>query len=645
MMQTPRPGDTLFTVQNLRHRHAAREILSDVSFTLHQGDRLGILGVNGAGKSTLMRLMAGADQPDAGSVTRRKGLSLGYLQQEFEGIEGQTVRACVEAGAAATRALLNSYAELNTRLHEAQGEELESLLAEQTALAEVLEHRDAWHLDRLVETVMQHLHLPPGDRLVETLSGGERRRVSLARTLVGQPELLLLDEPTNHLDADSIAWLETYLAEGDRTCVLVTHDRYFLDRIVNRMVELERGSVRAYAGNYSDYLEAKARELEVGAQQEQVRQNTLRRELAWVRKQPKARQAKSKAREEAYHALAAEAPPPPLDEIALRIPMGPVRLGKKVVELLGVGKRLGERWLFRDLTLSLLPGERIGVVGANGLGKTTLMRLIQGLVPPDEGQVELGPNTRFVYADQGRDQLNLDNTLLAEVAGDASQLQLEDRTITVRNYLRRFLFEDDQHQQPLRKFSGGEQNRAQLAKLLAVGGNVLILDEPTNDLDLQTLRALEDALLAFSGAALLVSHDRYFLNRVATGILAFEGDGRVVYSVGTYDDYLARQRATLPAAPAKPEPARISTPPVSVEPSMRKLTFKERQELDAIEAVLEAAEAEKARLEALLAEPSLYAERGEEVPGLLAAAEAARSEVERLYARWAELEAVSTARR
>ena len=509
----------------------------------------------------------------------------------------------------------------------------------------MLEHRDAWHLDRLVETVMQHLHLPPGDRLVETLSGGERRRVSLARTLVGQPDMLLLDEPTNHLDADSIAWLETYLAEGERTCVLVTHDRYVLDRIVNRMLELERGTVRSYAGNYSDYLEAKARELEVGAQQEQARQNTLRRERAWVRKQPKARQAKSKAREEAYHTLAAEAPPPPLDEIALRIPIGPVRLGKKVVELAEVGKRLGERWLFRNLTLSLLPGERIGVVGANGLGKTTLMRLIQGLVPPDEGGVELGPNTRFVYADQGRDQLNLDNTLLAEVAGDASQLQLEDRTITVRNYLRRFLFEDDQHQQPLRKFSGGEQNRAQLAKLLAVGGNVLILDEPTNDLDLPTLRALEDALLAFSGAALLVSHDRYFLNRVATGILAFEGDGRVVYSVGSYDDYLARQAAATAVPSPRPAPAAASAPqPVSVAPAARKLSFKERQELEGLEAVLEAAEAEKARLESLLADPTLYAERGAEVPALLASVEAARAEVERLYARWAELEALAGAR-
>ncbi|MEB3198406.1 MAG: ATP-binding cassette domain-containing protein [Candidatus Sericytochromatia bacterium] len=641
MDDAPRSGDSVFTVQNLRHRHSAREILTDVSFTLHHGDRLGILGVNGAGKTTLMRLMAGVEKPDGGQLVRRRGLSVGYLPQEFALEDAQTVRQSIEAGAEATRAMLRDFEQLSARLASAQGHELEGLLTEQTALAERLELRDAWHLDRLVETVMQHLRVPAADRLIGTLSGGERRRVSLARTLVAQPDLLILDEPTNHLDASSIAWLEDYLASGERTCVLVTHDRYFLDRIVTRMLELERGQVRTYNGNYSDYLEAKAHEAEVSAQQEQVRQNTLRRELAWVRKQPKARQAKSKAREDAYYALADDTPPPALDEIALRIPLGPVRPGKKIVELAEVGKRQGDRWLFRQLNLSLQPGDRIGVVGANGLGKTTLMRVLQGLLPPDEGSVDHGPNTRFVYADQGRDQLDLSKTLLAEVAGEASHLQLEDRTITVRNYLRRFLFDDDQHQQPLAKFSGGEQNRAQLAKLLAVGGNTLILDEPTNDLDLPTLRALEEALLVFPGAALIVSHDRYFLNRVATRVLAFEGDGRVSLTEGSYDDYVARKGqdgpSTLAVAAQKPLQAAPVTP-AAPSAGARKLTFKEKQELAGMEAAVEAAEGRKTQLDAELADPSLYVERGSEVPNLLAEAAAVQAEVERLYARWAELE-------
>ncbi|HEY9721259.1 MAG TPA: ATP-binding cassette domain-containing protein [Oscillatoriaceae cyanobacterium] len=626
--------EALFSVRQIRHRYAAREILQGVSLTIHEGDRLGLLGVNGAGKTTLLKIMAGIEKPDAGEIAMRRGLRVGYLPQEFELDPARTVRDGILEGAADTRALLAAYQALSERLTTA-GDDA-ALLAEHTALAEQLERQGAWGLDRLVETVMHKLRVPAGDRLCGTLSGGESRRVSLARTLVGQPELLILDEPTNHLDADSIAWLEDYLTALKGSCVLVTHDRYFLDRVVNRMVELERGELTSYDGNYTDYLEAKAARAEALAHAEQSRQNTLRRELAWVRKQPRARQAKSKAREEAYYALAAQDGPPPADEIQLRIPTGEVRLGKKVVELADVGHGRDGRQFFSGLTLSLQAGDRIGVVGANGLGKTTLMRLVQGLETPNSGTIEIGPNTRFVYADQGRSRLDVEKTLVDEVADGGRYVTVEDEQMTVRSYLRRFLFTDEQINTPIAKFSGGEQNRAQLAKLLAKGGNVLILDEPTNDLDLPTLRALEDALSVYPGAAFVVSHDRYFLNRVATAILAFEGDGRVVFSLGSYDRYLEQRAAREEAAPVVESPKPAARP--ARENAVRKLSYKENQELEGMEAAIEAAEATLADLESRLADPALYAERAETVPALLAEADAARSRVEGLYRRWEELE-------
>jgi ATP-binding cassette subfamily F protein uup len=483
--------------------------------------------------------------------------------------------------------------------------------------------------------------VPARDRLVGTLSGGETRRVTLARTLVAQADLLILDEPTNHLDADSIQWLEDYLADYRGAVILVTHDRYFLDRVVNRMVELANGAVATYQGNYSDYLEAKAKELEVASQQEASRQNTLRRELAWVRKQPKARMAKSKSREQAYYDLEAAGPPATPDEIKLKIPTGEVRLGRKIVELGGVGKQQDGRWLFRNLTLGLVAGDRIGVVGANGLGKTTLMKLLQGLLQPDEGTVEIGPNTRFVYADQGRSRIDTTKTLVAELAGGGDYVTVGDERITLRSYLRRFLFSDDQQNTPMEKFSGGEQNRAQLAKLLAKGGNVLILDEPTNDLDIPTLDVLESSLESFPGALVLVTHDRYFLNRVATAILAFEGDGKVTYSVGTYDNYLEQLARTAEAAEAPvAKSAPVAAAPVKAASGARKLSYKETQELAGIEGAIETAETNLAELEAKLADPTLYAERADAVQGLLAEAEAARTHVETLYRRWEELEAI-----
>ncbi|MBC7545431.1 MAG: energy-dependent translational throttle protein EttA, partial [Candidatus Sericytochromatia bacterium] len=620
---------------NIQHAYIRKAILKNLNLTAHQGDRIGLIGANGAGKSTLLRIMSGLEIPDSGDIRKVKGLRVSYLNQDTDLDPEHTVKQAIDVGVAEARALLDEYEELS---HKADATNLARL----GDLQHLLDHMDAWELDWEIERVMSHLQTPAADRKIGELSGGERRRVTLCRSLITKPDLLILDEPTNHLDSETIEWLEGYLRDFRGTLLLVTHDRYFLDRVTDRIIELEWGELTAYEGNYSDYLLQKAERMAIQQQAENVRQNTLSRELAWVRKQPQARQAKSKARVEAFKKLADEAPPAFHSDVDLMIPYNQ-RLGKQILELKKVSKGFGGRSLIQNLELNMMAGERIGVIGPNGVGKTTLMKMILGKEAPDSGSVETGQNTRFLYADQGRDLLNPESTVVAEVAGDSQWVQIGENTISVRSYLKRFLFSDEQSNTPIKRLSGGERNRVQLAKLLREGANFLILDEPTNDLDLPTLRVLEDALVNFPGCALVISHDRYFLNRVATAILAFEGDGVVRYQVGDYDNYLAGREARAAGnGVAKPANApQVFVPALPPVPA-RQLTNKENNELKALPAKIETAEQEMAKIEVLMADGSLYTDRADDLPAIVKRMNDAKQQVATLYERWESLEALKT---
>jgi energy-dependent translational throttle protein EttA len=514
-----------------------RQVLANISLSFFHGAKIGVLGPNGAGKSTLLRIMAGVEDTSSGTATLAPGATVGLLAQEPSLETSKDVRGNVEDGVRETRDLLDRFNEISARFAEPDVD-FDALLAEQATVQEQIDRRDAWSLDAMLDRAMDALRLPEGDREVETLSGGERRRVALCRLLLASPDLLLLDEPTNHLDAESVAWLERFLADYKGTVVAVTHDRYFLDNVAGWILELDRGRGIPFQGNYSSWLEQKEARLAVEEKQASARRRTLQRELEWVRMTPRARHDKSKARLAAYEKLYAEEQQVKLDRVEIHIPPGP-RLGDVVIEADDVSKGYAERLLFENLSFSLPPAGIVGVVGPNGAGKTTLFRMIAGEEAPDAGSLRVGETVQLAYVDQSRAALDPKNTVWKEISGGHDTIELGRREVNSRQYTSWFNFKGGDQQKPVGQLSGGERNRVHLAKLLRSGGNVLLLDEPTNDLDVDTLRALEEALNDFAGCAVVISHDRWFLDRVATHILAFEGESQVTWFEGTWAEYAA----------------------------------------------------------------------------------------------------------
>ncbi|MBV9732081.1 MAG: ABC-F family ATP-binding cassette domain-containing protein, partial [Verrucomicrobia bacterium] len=619
---------SVISAKELTVRYGPQTVLDETSLNIDEGERLGLVGRNGSGKSTFLQIAAGHEAPDAGEVVRRRELIVGYMPQQFQLEETASVHANIIAGARSTLELIDRY------------ERTPADSQESAHLLERIEHLGGWTLEHRIKSLVEHLHAPSLERTVGDLSGGEKRRVALCRALVSQPDLLLLDEPTNHLDTGAIEWLEDFLVHYPGTCLFVTHDRYFLDKIATGIVELDRGKFLRYAGNYTDFLLARAAKQAALEQQERKRQKFLKRELEWVRRSPSARRTKSIDRVEKYFEMAAQEEPAPESEADLIIPPPP-KLGERVIELKEVTLDIGGRKLIDGLNLDLKPGEKLGVIGANGLGKSSLLKVILSQLRPSQGEVILGPRVQINYIDQNRTLLDDQKTVWEEIGGGNESIRLGEETLSLRSYLRRFLFTEERINTKIELLSGGERNRLVLAKILKQGGNVLILDEPTNDLDLGTLRLLEEALIDFSGTVIVVSHDRYFLNRVATAILAFEGDAIVRYAVGDYDYYLekrAEEQALLKAKPAAPSPNAKPAAPTANRP--RKLKWKEERELETIEAQILEAENKVADLEKTFADPDFYKKHAKNSAVLESDLKSARERVTELYQRWEELERI-----
>ena len=531
---------------------AGRTILDGINLSFYPGAKIGVLGHNGAGKSTLLRIMAGLDSDFLGEARPVGKVRIGYLPQEPELDAEKDVLGNVEEGVAETRALLQAFEDLSAKFAEPMDDdEMNALLEKQGALQDQIDAVGGWELERTVEIAMDALRCPPGDSDVSKISGGERRRVALCRLLLAKPEMLLLDEPTNHLDAESVAWLERFLAEYPGTVVAITHDRYFLDNVAGWILELDRGAGIPWKGNYSSWLEQKSKRLEVEEKQQSARSRTLKRELEWINMSPRARQAKGKARINAYEKLLSDGEQRVAGKAEIAIPV-PKRLGDVVVVAEGLKKAFGETLLFDDLDFNLPPGGIVGVIGANGAGKTTLFRMITGEEKPDAGSLRLGETVELSYVDQSRDLLEPEKTVWDVISGGEERIQIGGREIASRAYVSSFNFKGTDQQKLVGDLSGGERNRVHLATLIRRGGNLLLLDEPTNDLDVDTLRALEDALVDFAGCAVVISHDRWFLDRIATHILAFEGDSRVVWFEGNYADYEKDRRRRLGADADRP---------------------------------------------------------------------------------------------
>ncbi|MCB9623735.1 MAG: energy-dependent translational throttle protein EttA [Sandaracinus sp.] len=539
-------ADYIFSMKGLTKVHPPdKKVVSDLYLSFLPDAKIGIIGANGAGKSTILRIMAGVDTNYTGECWTKPGLKVGYLAQEPDLGGAKTVREAVELAVKPIRDVVTEFEELSMKLGEPMDDdEMTKLLEKQGRLQDQIDAVDGWNLDHALEIAMDALRLPPGDASTETLSGGEKRRVALCRLLLEKPDLLLLDEPTNHLDAESTAWLQGHLQSYPGCIILITHDRYFLDNVVDWILELDRGEAFPFKGNYSEWLDNKQKRLELEEKQESSRQRKIKEELEWVRASPKARQAKSKARIEAFDRLVADRGRAARDPNEVRIPPGP-RLGNKVIEVEGVSKAFGENLLYENLSLRVPPGAIVGIVGPNGAGKTTLFKMIIGKEQPDAGKITVGETVKLSYVDQHRDHLEGDKTVFQEISGGADDIDVGDRTVSSRAYCGWFNFKGSDQQKIVGSLSGGERNRVHLAKLMKSGGNVLLLDEPTNDLDVETLRSLESALLEFPGCVLIISHDRWYLDRICTHILAFEGDSQVVWFEGSYSDYAADRKKRL----------------------------------------------------------------------------------------------------
>lgn len=642
---------SIISIDRLGKSIGARVLLRDASLGIEEGEKLGFIGPNGAGKSTFFRILAGAEPADSGEIAIRRGASLGYLAQEPELPSGLTIRDAVAAGRPELMSTLHEYHEVARRLAAGEEDDPDRTLRRQGELSARIDALDGWSWERDVDTILSRVGIDETDRVVDRLSGGERKRVALARVLLERPDILLLDEPTNHLDADTTLWLEDHLLDYPGTVLLVTHDRYFLDRVVTRMIEIEDHGFSSFTGGYTEYLEARAERAERRAQEAGKREKLIAQELAWVKRSPAARTGKQKARIKRLEAAQARSAAEPGRRESVDLSFAPPpRLGRTVLEVHDLRKGFGERELISGLTTRIRAGERIGIIGPNGAGKTSLLRIILGELEADEGEVRLGTNTRIAYFDQKRSELDPAISVYDSMGGQ-EWVEVAGRRVHVRSYLDSFLFPASTHQQRVGSLSGGERNRLLLARLLLEDANLLILDEPTNDLDLETLQALEAALVDFGGTVLVVTHDRFFLDKVATGLLVFEGDGEVHEHVGGYDLYrrlregeAEREREERAARSESRGKDRRQTSVAGDGRSRkpRKLTYREQQELAGIEAAIVEAESARDALSSELTNPALYAETPERVQSTREAFEAAERRVEELYERWAELEEIAS---
>jgi ABC transport system ATP-binding/permease protein len=636
---------TLLRAANVQLSFGSRTVFEGLTLTLEEGERVGLVGVNGSGKSSLMKILAGAARADAGELQLRRGARVTYLPQEPEFPEGATVASELAVSQGPLREALAAHAELSRRLESTPAQAQGKLLEQLAALADRIEHLGGWDTEHHAKTLLNRLGVKDWDRPVAQLSGGLRKRVAIARALLTRPDLLMLDEPTNHLDADTVDWLEEELDKLPGALLLVTHDRYFLDGLVDRIVEIQPGEgVVSYPGNYEAYVEQKLVAQEQAELAQHKRERWITQEVAWLRRGPEARRTKSKARIERARKLMAEKGFQRPKVAGLQVVSAP-RLGHTVIEAEGLRKSFGELGVLKGVDFRLQRGERVGLVGPNGVGKTTFLRVLLGEVPPDDGKLVIGKNTKVAYYDQARASLDPEQTVYEAASHGEDWVEIGERKVALRDYLDDLLFPVPMQKQKVRALSGGERNRLLLARLFLEGANVLVLDEPTNDLDIVTLNILEGLLLGFTGSVLLVTHDRYFLDKVATSILAFEGDGRVTRYEGNYEMYRRlKEQAEAARAAATPTPApkkeAAAPPPSEASKAARKpgkLSYKEQRELEGMEAAIEAAEARKAELEGKLADPAVYSSASK-VPELQRELEAATAEVDRLYARWQELQ-------